>query len=203
MRDALARGKIRGAVRGDLEAADFVRAFSQEASGFQRGVFLEPKADNGVVLGPVGITDGVGTSARVAFATDAAEALERAELVTEDVLVAVLSIGRKRDASRSAAIAASLKESEAIVKALVAQGLDAFHAEVMLEDVIHSADIVVAPDGAAGNLAFRALHLVGGMRSYGALCLGGPPTLVDTSSARRSYEDPLRLAAYLATRRGP
>jgi predicted methyltransferase MtxX (methanogen marker protein 4) len=69
---------------------------------------------------------------------------------------------------------------------------------VQLEDVLSDCDVVVMQDGAAGNLAFRALHLVAGMPSFGAPVLGLPFDLVDTSRARTSFEDPVRLAAFLA-----
>lgn len=195
---AVRAGRVGAGVRGALPAGTFVRALGAEAASVQRGVLLEPRPGRGVVLGPVGVTEGRSGGARARFAQEAAALLLRAGLLTEDPLIAVMAAGRAEDASRGAPVARSLAQGEDVARRLERQGLDAFPAGVLLEDVIHDADIVVAPDGATGNLLFRALHLVGGVPSYGALCAGTRLTLVDTSRARTSYERPVRLAAFLA-----
>lgn len=198
---ALETGVLQAGIRGTLPAEAVVRALAKHRWGHrvQRGALLEPRAGQGVFLGPVGITEGRGASARARFGLQAASKLSDHGLLTEPPLVAVLSLGRPEDAPRGARIARSLKESARVVELLQRRGLDAFHAGVQLEDVIFDADIVVAPDGASGNLAFRALHLAGGMRSFGGILLGSPLAFVDTSRARASFEAPVRLAAYLAS----
>lgn len=197
---ALETGVLQAGVRGTLPAEGVVRAFEKQRWGrhLQRGVLLEARAGQGVLLGPVGITEGRGAAARARFGLQAASKLSAHGLLTEPPLVAVLSLGRPEDASRGARVARSLKESARVVDLLQRRGVDAFHVGVQLEDVLFDADIVIAPDGAAGNLAFRALHLAAGMRSFGGVLLGSPLAFVDTSRARASFEDPLRLAAYLA-----
>lgn len=193
-------GKVGAAVRGTLPPADFLHHIGLlpgvHLSG--RAVLLEPRPGLGVFLGPVGVAEGRGAKARTAFAADACAALSRFGLATEDPLVAVLSHGRDEDAARGPNVARSLRESAAVVKALSKRRIDAFHAGPALEDVLPGADVIVAQDGASGNLAFRALHLAGGMRSFGALVLGASRPFVDTSRRRDSYQDPLRFAAYLA-----
>jgi len=197
---ALESGRVAAAVRGTLPAKRVVQQLERLAGGnpLCRGALLEPRPGRGVVLGPVGITEGGSAAARARFAVEAAGLLARAGLLSEPPLVAVLSIGRPEDAGRGAAVARSVAQSAHVVKLLESRGLDAFSAGVQLEDVLFDADIVVAPDGASGNLAFRALHLTAGMRSFGGLLLGLRLPFVDTSRARASFDDPLRLAAYLA-----
>jgi len=200
---ALRDGRVAAAVRGTLPAAAFLSALAGApgAKGLQRAVLLEPKRGRGVLLGPVGISEGRGARAREAFAKAACGLLRDRGLLTEAPLVAVLSVGRSEDAGRGPHIARSLAESARVVRGLQACGLDAFAAGVQIEDVLADCDVVVMPDGAAGNLAFRTLHLVGGMRSFGAPVLGLPFDVVDTSRSRSSYADPLRLAAFLAASR--
>jgi predicted methyltransferase MtxX (methanogen marker protein 4) len=197
---ALRGGAVGAGVRGTLAPAAVLAALAPPAGrGLSRGVLLEPRPGQGVLFGPVGITEGRGVVPRGSFAAWAARTLIDYGLSSEDPLIAVLSSGRSEDGPRGAHIARSLAESARVVEGLEKRGLDAFHAGAQVEDVIGHADIVVAPDGASGNLAFRALHLVCGMRSFGALVLGARAPFVDTSRSRASFEDPVRLAAFLAS----
>lgn len=202
---AVKSGRVRAAVRGTLPASAFWSALQRAAGGepFSRAVLLEAARGRGVLLGPVGIEEGQGAAQRTAFGKHACRFLEGKGLLSEAPLVAVLSLGRLEDGARGERIARSLRESEKVVNALTKAGIDAFSAGVQIEDVFAEADVVVMPDGAAGNLAFRALHLVAGKRSFGAPVLGAPFDLVDTSRSRTSYADPLRLAAFLARAKGP
>jgi predicted methyltransferase MtxX (methanogen marker protein 4) len=196
--EAVRSGKVNAGVRGSLEAGSFIHALGRGGASVQRGVLLEPQPGMGVVLGPVGVAEGRTAGSRARFAQEAAALLLRTGMLTEDPLIAVMATGRPEDAARGAPVARSLAQAEDIVRRLEHQGLDAFLAGVLLEEVIAHADIVVAPDGPSGNLLFRALHLVGGLPSFGALCTGTPLTIVDTSRARASFEAPVRLAAFLA-----
>lgn len=197
---ALSNGRIKAAVRGHLEPgaalAELERQGGAPLAG--RAVLLEPKRQQGVLFGPVGVTEGRGVEQRTRFAALAAEALRGTSMLTEDPLIAVLSAGREGDGKRGKNVAKSLAESEKVVTALTEKGLDAFHAGAQVEEVLRDADVVVAPDGASGNLAFRALHLAAGMKSYGAIVLGSPYMFVDTSRSRKSFDDPIAFASYLA-----
>lgn len=197
---AVRRGDVGAGVRGSLPAGAFVKALGKDGAHLQRGVLLEPRPGRGVVLGPVGVVEGATAGARARFAQEAAALLLHARLLTEDPLIAVMATGRPEDASRGPAVARSVAQAQSVVRRLERQGLDAFSAGVLLEDVLLGADIVVAPNGASGNLLFRALHLVAHVPSFGALCTGTRLALIDTSRARASYEQPVRLAAYLARR---
>jgi predicted methyltransferase MtxX (methanogen marker protein 4) len=203
MLGALEARQIAAAVRGALPAEPVMRALAPRAMGelLERAVLLEPRPGQGVLFGPVGVAEGRGAASRTRFGLEAARTAEHLGLLTEAPLVAVLSLGRREDGARGRHIARSLAESAHVVARLQKAGLDAFSAGIQLEDVLADADIVMAPDGATGNLAFRALSLVGGVRSFGALVLGFPLPFVDTSRSRASFEDPLRLAAFLASRR--
>jgi predicted methyltransferase MtxX (methanogen marker protein 4) len=192
---ALRAGKVLAGVRGALAPAETMAALGESAG---RAVLLEPRTGQGVLFGPGGVVEGRGAPARARFAAMAARALVRYELATEDPLIAVLAFGRREDASRGPRVARSLAEADDVVRRLRRLGLDAFNAGAQIEDVLGDADVVVAPDGASGNLAFRALHLTAGVRSYGALVLGAPFPFVDTSRRRASYEDPVRFASFLA-----
>jgi predicted methyltransferase MtxX (methanogen marker protein 4) len=197
---AVRAGRVAAGVRGALPAGAFIDALGADAPHVQRGALLEPRRGRGVVLGPVGVMEGRSAGARARFAQEAAALLLHAGLLTEDPLIAVMAQGRPEDAPRGAPVARSLAQGHEVARRLERQGLDAFEAGVLIEDVLAHADIVVAPDGAAGNLLFRTLHFIAGVPSYGALCTGTKLTLVDTSRGRTSFEQPIRLAAYLARR---
>lgn len=194
---ALRAGKVAAGVRGALPPGEMMAAIGRSAG---RAVLLEPRAGQGVLFGPVGVVEGRGPASRARFGALAARALVRYELATEDPLIAVLAYGRAEDASRGANVARSLREADKVVERLRRRGLDAFNAGAQIEDVMADADVVVAPDGASGNLAFRAMHLTAGVRSFGAIVLGAPFPFVDTSRRRASYEDPVRFASFLAAR---
>ncbi len=182
-----------------------MRAIAPLAIGevLERAVLLEARSGQGVLFGPVGVAEGRGAAARTRFSLEAARSVEMLGLLSEPPLVAVLSLGRRDDARRGRHVARSIAESARVVSRLQQAGLDAFSAGIQIEEVLRDADIVVAPDGATGNLAFRALSLVGGLRSFGALVLGFALPFVDTTRSRASFEDPLRLAAFLASKAPP
>lgn len=200
--EALESRQVACAIRGMLPAEPVMRAIAPRALGevLERAVLLEARPAQGVLFGPVGVAEGRGATARTRFASEAARTLLELGLLSEPPLIAVLSLGRREDAGRGRHVAHSIAESAHVVARLQKAGLDAFWAGIQLEEVLRDADIVVAPDGATGNLAFRALCLVGGLRSFGALVLGFPLPFVDTTRSRASFEDPVRLAAFLASR---
>ncbi len=194
---ALRTRQVKSGVRGTLAPATIMAALGATAG---RAVLLEPRPGQGVLFGPVGVVEGRGAASRARFGALAARALVRYELATEDPLIAVLAHGRTEDVARGPSVARSLAEADKVVDRLRRRGLDAFNAGAQIEDVLGDADVVVAPDGASGNLAFRAMHFTAGVRSFGAIVLGAPFPFVDTSRRRASYEDPVRFASFLAAR---
>ena len=77
------------------------------------------------------------------------------------------------------------------------EGYDAYDAEILLEDIVREADLVIAPDGISGNIIFRALHFIGGAKALGAPVINTDKIFVDTSRAKTDYVDCIALAMKL------
>jgi predicted methyltransferase MtxX (methanogen marker protein 4) len=71
------------------------------------------------------------------------------------------------------------------------------HFEILVEDAVKESELVIAPDGVAGNLMFRTLHFVGDRKAYGAPVVNIPKVFVDTSRGKADFSDAVRLAAGL------
>ena len=92
----------------------------------------------------------------------------------------------------------SLEDGEAMERILAAEGVPTGHYSILVEEAVRDRDLIIAPDGVAGNLMFRTLHFLGGGRSYGAPIVNLPKVFVDTSRAKTDYSNSVLLAAGLA-----
>ena len=84
---------------------------------------------------------------------------------------------------------------------------DIKHYYILIEEAIKEhANIIIAPDGITGNLIFRSLVLVAGMKSNGALTLNQPYIFIDTSRSQNTqgYINSINLMKKLIEKnRGP
>ena len=92
----------------------------------------------------------------------------------------------------------TIESARAIAKRLVADGYDAYHSQILIEDAVREADIIIAPEGITGNIIFRTMHLVGGAKALGAPVVNSDRVFIDTSRAKTDYRDSLALAMRLS-----
>jgi predicted methyltransferase MtxX (methanogen marker protein 4) len=200
---ALVEGRVDAAVRGTLPSTATNRLLL-EAVGVpsaMRVALLEVGGGRSVLLAPVGIDEGRDPDERWALLKGAAGLARR---LGAEPRVAVMSKGRPEDAGRGEAIALSQRECESLRSAAGAEGIEAVCAGIQLERAVVEGNVVLAPDGVTGNLVFRALHLVAGLESWGALALGALPLVfVDTSREKADYLGAIHLARALAGGRTP
>jgi predicted methyltransferase MtxX (methanogen marker protein 4) len=144
-------------------------------------------------LSPVGIDEGETVSDRLSLVAEGAKFLGRLGIKPR---VSVLSGGRMEDLGRSERVDRSLAEGELIASRARDQGISALHRGILIESC-HGDDLIVAPEGISGNLAFRTLLFLCRARAFGAPVLM-EKVFVDTSRARGEFNGPIMLASALA-----
>jgi len=189
---ALMEGRIDAAVRGSLPANDTLQAL-REATGVDhllRIALLSTPKGRMFLLAPVGVDEGWTVEEKVELVERGRGLLPRLGLPGE---VAVLSGGRLGDLGRHPAVDRTIAEAE-----LVARLTGAVHREILIEDAILSAGMILAPDGISGNLIFRTLVHLGGGGAHGAPVVNIDRIFVDSSRASPDYSNALITASRLA-----
>lgn len=194
--DLLLNGSVDAAVRGSLNASKIMGKLKIKYPEILRSSLLEVHGHR-FLLAPVGIDEGDTVSQKVQIIKAGAEFLLRLGIKPE---IAVLSGGRAQDKGRSQKIDDSIAEGE-LVTAITRNKYPVKHYFILIEDAIkNGSNFIMAPDGITGNLIFRSLVLVGGMKSYGALTLGIKEIFIDTSRSQdvEGYTRALKFSHYLA-----
>lgn len=193
----LCSGEIDAAVRGDMASALLLPILKKGLglTALERVAFLEPQGGRLVILSPVGIDEGWTEDQRFDLAVRSAELARRIGMGQR---IAVMSGGRCEDVGRCRAVDRSIEGARSIVKRLSSEGYDAYHAQILIEDAVREADIVIAPEGITGNIIFRTMHLVGGAKALGAPVVNADRVFVDTSRAKTDYRDSIALAMRLS-----
>lgn len=192
----LVSGKIDAAVRGDMPS-DVLLPILKRGLGLkklERVVLLEPAGGRLFMLAPVGIDEGWTDEQRFDIARRAADFAKRMDM---DPRIAVMSGGRCEDRGRCAAVDKSIDSALAVADMLKDAGYDAYHCQILVEDAIEEAGIVIAPEGITGNIMFRTLHFVGGAQALGAPVVNADRVFVDTSRVKTDYRDSIALARRL------
>jgi predicted methyltransferase MtxX (methanogen marker protein 4) len=200
---ALVEGRVDAAVRGTLPSSTTIPLLLEAvgAPSAMRVALLEVGEGQSVLLAPVGIDEGRDLEERWALLRGAAGLARR---LGAEPRVAVMSMGRPGDAGRGEAIALSQRECESLRSAAEAEGIEAVCAGIQLERAVVDGNVVLAPDGVTGNMVFRALHLVAGLDSWGAVAMGALPLVfVDTSREKGDYLGAIHLARALVGLRAP
>ena len=197
MVDSLSKGDIDAAVRGTLGSGEALAAMKTLSSTgkVMRTAVMSQVSGRPFMLTPVGIDEGNGLEQRLDMVRQTMAYLANTEWQIE---VGVLSKGRAEDRERGEEIRRSLEDGEAMERILAAEGVPTGHYSILVEEAVRDRDLIVAPDGVAGNLMFRTLHFLGGGRSYGAPIVNLPKVFVDTSRAKTDYSNSVLLAAGLA-----
>ena len=194
--DMLLNGSVDAAVRGSLNASKIMGRLNVKYPEILRSSLLEVHGHR-FLLAPVGIDEGDTVSQKVQIINAGAEFLLKLGIKPE---IAVLSGGRAQDKGRSQKIDDSIAEGE-LVTAITRNKYPVKHYFILIEDAIKDgSNFILAPDGITGNLIFRSLVLVGGMKSYGALTLGIKEIFIDTSRSQdvEGYTRALKFSHYLA-----
>lgn len=193
----LVSGRIDAAVRGDMSSSMLLPILKKGlgVKGLERVAFMEPQGGKLIILSPVGIDEGWTEDQRYDLAVRSARLARKVGMGDR---IAVMSGGRCEDVGRCKAVDRSIESARAIVKRLVADGYDAYHSQILIEDAVREADIIIAPEGITGNIIFRTMHLVGGAKALGAPVVNSDRVFIDTSRAKTDYRDSLALAMRLS-----
>ncbi len=194
--DDLISGKIDAAVRGDMSSSVLLPILKRKmgVQELERIVLLEPVGGKLVIAAPVGIDEGWTVEQKYNLAVKSIELMKRIGMGTK---IAVMSGGRKDDIGRHPTVDNTIKDALALVDRLNSEGYDAYHAEILIENAVEDADLIIAPDGISGNLIFRTMHLIGGASALGAPIINIDKVFIDTSRAKKDYKDSIALAMRL------
>ncbi len=194
--DDLIAGKIDAAIRGDMSSSVLLPIVKQKTGlkGLERIVFLELLNGKMIIMAPVGIDEGWSDEQRIELARQSVKMAKRVGLGTK---IAVMSGGRCEDRGRCRAVDTSIDSALNIVKILRSEGYDAYHSQILIEDAVNNADILIAPQGIVGNIIFRTLHFIGGAKALGAPIVNLDKVFIDTSRVKTDYTDSIALAMRL------
>jgi predicted methyltransferase MtxX (methanogen marker protein 4) len=190
-------GQVDAAIRGTLPSHSVIPLLREAVDGtaVKRIALMDLGGSRTFLLTPVGIDEGSDMAQRWELLRGA---IGLARGLDWEPRVAVMSMGRAQDQVRGEAIALSHRECEALRSAAESEGVTADCTGIQLERAVEGHNVVLAPDGVTGNLVFRALHLVSGHESWGAVALGLlPRVFVDTSREKSDYLGALHLARAL------
>jgi len=191
--DDLANGVIDAAVRGDMSSSKLLPILKQKLGmkSLERIVFLELLSGKMILMAPVGIDEGWSDAQREELARKCVKLAKKVGLGTK---IAVMSGGRCEDVGRCKAVDRSIESARNIVKQLESEGYDAYHCQILIEDAVNNADILIAPEGITGNIIFRTLHFIGGAKALGAPVVNSEKVFIDTSRVKTDYTDSIALA---------
>ncbi len=196
----LASGVIDAAVRGDMPSSVLLPLIKEALclNTLERVVLMEPVGGELFLLSPVGIDEGWTVQQRFVLAVNSVGLAKKIGLGSK---IAVMSGGRCEDYGRCKAVNDSIDDALKLVKMLTGEGYDAYHSQILIENAVKEADIVIAPEGISGNLLFRSMHLVGNAKALGAPIVNSDKVFVDTSRAKVDYSDSIMLALKLAEKK--
>ncbi len=197
MVDDLVSGRIDAAVRGDIPSDEMLPVLKKGLGlkKLERVVLLQPIGGRLLILAPVGIDEGWTEDQRFDIAVNAAKFARR---IGMDSRIAVMSGGRCEDRGRCAAVDRSIDSALSLVDRLGEAGYDAYHCQILVENAVKEAGVIMAPEGITGNIMFRTLHFVGGAQALGAPIVNTDRVFVDTSRAKTDYRDSIALARRLS-----
>lgn len=196
--DYLNNPEIDGVIRGSLES-NIIMDLRKEYPHIFRASILE-KDGYKFMLTPVGIDECDTIKAKKTIIKECAKLIKQ---TGHNPHIALISGGRKQDKGRSDKIDNSIKECEEIVQDLKDE-YDIKHYYILIEEALKNhANIIVAPDGIIGNIIFRSLVLVAGIKSYGAITLKQEKLFIDTSRSQtvEGYANSIKLLSSIIENR--
>ncbi len=195
--DDLASGAIDAAVRGDMSSSKLLPLIKKAlgTDDLERAVLMKYRGKV-FLMTPVGIDEGWTVDEKVRMAEKGVALMKKMGLSSQRI--AVMSGGRSDDLGRNDIVDQTITDALEVVRQLNKKGYDAYHAQILIEDAVEDADIIVAPDGIAGNLIFRVMHFIGNEAALGAPVLSSDKVFVDTSRVKTDFTDSIILAMKLA-----
>ena len=192
----LASGKIDAAVRGDISSSVLLPILKSKIGlkSLERAVFMEPLGEKMFILAPVGIDEGWTECQKHDLAVRSVALAKRVGMGSK---IAIMSGGRCEDVGRCKVVDKSIESARNLAKKLCDEGYDAYHSQILIENAVKEADIIIAPEGITGNIIFRSLHFIGGVKALGAPVINTGKVFIDTSRAKTDYRDSLALAMML------
>ncbi|MHA1300325.1 MAG: phosphate acyltransferase [Candidatus Helarchaeota archaeon] len=183
------KGKIEGIVRGSLGASKFLVAIK---NNFKVGVLyrlalLETAYNHQFFFAPVGIDECKNTEQKLFFVTEGFRLIEKLKINPK---VAILSGGREEDKKRGENIARLIDEANEVVELAKKNGIENIkNYNILIEDAIKAgSNLIIGPEGMAGNLIYRTLVHLGKGKSHGAIYLGLSKPVIDTSRVGPEFE---------------
>ena len=197
--DDLISGKIDAAIRGNMSSSVLLPILKRKLGlpELERIVLLQPKGGRLFCMAPVGIDEGWTLEQKHNLVTRCMPLLRRLGMGNR---VAVMSGGRCDDKGRNAVVDQTIDDGLALVDMLKKEGYDAYDGQILIENIIGDADLVIAPEGISGNLIFRMMHFLAGADAPGAPLINTDKVFVDTSRAKTDYRDSVVLAMKLTER---
>lgn len=195
----LVEGRIDAALRGNMSSSVLLPLL-KKALGLpelERVVLLQPEGGRLFCMAPVGIDEGWTYKQKHGLVKNCMPLLKRLGMGDR---IAIMSGGRVDDKGRNDMVDMTIDDGLALVDELRREGYDAYDAQILIEDIIGEADLVVAPEGISGNLLFRTLHFIAGAAALGAPVVNTDKIFVDTSRAKTDYRDSIALAMKLTER---
>lgn len=197
--DALIAGDVDAAARGTLDSATTLAVIRDrfEIEHVLRVAYMRTAFEKPFFLAPVGVDDCPTYAAKEELLD---WIVKYSKVFNIFPRIGVLSGGRIADQEKREGIGDSIDEARSLVKKAQELGLSARFYEILIEDAIKSSNIIITPDGVAGNLIFRTLYYLGAGDSYGAPIVNINRVFVDTSRGKSDYTSAIKLAAILANR---
>jgi predicted methyltransferase MtxX (methanogen marker protein 4) len=195
---------INGIIRGGLSSATFLKILrnfqsiltdSSEISIPQitdRLALLETANGYQFFFAPVGIDEANGYEEKQQFLE---EIISFFQTIAIEPKIALLSGGRLGDIGRDELVDKTILDAEKLSQTMTDKypALNIKHYQILIEDAIQDeANVILAPEGIAGNLIYRTLIHLGKGKSYGALYLSYynqmKKIIIDTSRIAPQFE---------------
>jgi len=195
----LVSSRIDAAVRGNMSSSVLLPVL-KKALGLpelERIVLLEPRGGRLFCMAPVGIDEGWTLEQKYDLVVKCMPLLKRLGMGSR---IAIMSGGRCDDKGRNPVVDQTIDDGLALVERLKKEGYDAYDGQILIENIIGDADLVIAPEGISGNLIFRMMHFLAGAGAPGAPLINTDKVFVDTSRAKTDYTDSIVLAMKLTER---
>jgi len=181
--DNLDHYKINTIIRGSLSSSKFLKLIKERfnVKKVQRLALLETHSGSQFFYGPVGIDECNDLPSKLDFINLAIDQLKSFGIYPQ---ISILSGGREGDLGRDEHVDQTIKEAKEVVKHFKEMYPDIIisHDEILIENAIeNNSNLILAPEGISGNLIYRTLVHLGAGKAYGAVYMGLPRILVDTS----------------------
>lgn len=187
---ALRDSKIDSIVRGSISSNKFLKSLKDilSISEINRLALLETFNEYQFFFGPVGIDECVNKQEKISYIKAALNTLRSLDIPPK---ISLLSGGRSSDIGRDPNVDKIINTTKEILSYFEDsnENLKITNNEILIEDAIKDkSNIIIAPDGVSGNLIYRTLVHLGGGKAYGAIYMGLPYVIIDTSRVGKSSE---------------